>query len=218
MRVLVYVEGPSDKAAMLALLAPLLEQKRKEGIAIDFFESPTGDKKASVLTKVPRKAANIILNDPQATVVAMPDLYPKDKVFPHETVDELVTGILKNFDNALQSKGRGADARLKERFKVFCFKHDLESLILAAEEGLKGRLGVRALDATWRVPVEDQNHERPPKRVVEEIFRKHGKRYQDTVDAPLVLSTSHYRDIADRCPQCFKPFVQFLTGLRSGSR
>jgi hypothetical protein len=40
--VVVYVEGPSDKAAMTALLAPLLEQKRKKGIAIDFFESPTG--------------------------------------------------------------------------------------------------------------------------------------------------------------------------------
>lgn len=191
MRVVVYVEGPSDKTAMLALLAPLLEQKRKEGIAIDFFESPTGDKKASVLTKVPAKAVNIILNDLQAIVVAMPDLYPKDKVFPHETVDELVKGVSQNFDDALRSKGRRADARLKERFRVFCFKHDLESLILASEEGLKSRLGVKSLNMTWRVPVEDQNHEHPPKRVVEEPFRKHGKRYQNTVDAPLILGTSY---------------------------
>ena len=46
MRVIVYVEGPSDKAAMNALLEPLLEQKRQEGISIEFFETPAGDRKA----------------------------------------------------------------------------------------------------------------------------------------------------------------------------
>ena len=48
MRVIVYVEGPSDKAAMNALLEPLLEQKRQEGISIEFFKTPAGDRKASV--------------------------------------------------------------------------------------------------------------------------------------------------------------------------
>src|SRR5437867_13456798 len=111
---------------MLALLTPLLEQKRQEGVAIEFFESPAGDKKASVLTKVPKRAANIILNDPSAIVVAMPDLYPKDKVFPHKTFKELRAGILKNFEHALRRKKRKADARLRERSKVFGFKYDLE--------------------------------------------------------------------------------------------
>ena len=157
MRVVVYVEGPSDRAAMIALLAPLLEQKRQEGIGIDFFESPEGDKKTSVLTKVPKRAAVIIRNDSSAIVVAMPDLYPKNKGFTHETFEELQAGILKNFADALQAKGRKIDARLRERFKVFCFKHDLEALLLAAKGALGDRLGVTSLKVTWEIPVEDQN-------------------------------------------------------------
>jgi hypothetical protein len=213
MKVVVYVEGPSDRAAMLALLAPLLEQKRQEGVNVDFFESPEGDKKMSVLTKVPKRAAAIIHNNSSAVVVAMPDLYPKNKAFPHESVEELKAGILKNFDKALQSRGRKVDTRLRERFKVFCFKHDLEALLLAAKEALGDRLGVKALKVTWKTPVEDQNHDHPPKYVVEELFMKHGKRYQGTVDAPLILGASKYQDIADQCPQCFKPFVRFLARL-----
>jgi hypothetical protein len=83
MKVVVYVEGPSDKAAMNSLLAPLLETKKNQGVAIDFFESPTGDKKKTLLTKVPKRAANILFNNPHAVVVIMPDLYPKNKGFPH---------------------------------------------------------------------------------------------------------------------------------------
>jgi len=216
MRVVVYVEGSSDRAAMLALLGPLLERKRQEGIHIDFFESPEGDKKTSVLTKVPKRAAVIVRNDPSAIVVAMPDLYPKNKAFPHETFEELKAGILKNFDEALQARGRKGDARLKDRFKVFCFKYDLEALILAAKEALRDRLGVKSLSVTWRIPVEDQNHRRPPKRIVEELFTQHSKSYRDTVDAPLILGASKYQDIAGQCPQCFKPFVQFLASLPRG--
>lgn len=130
-------------------------------------------------------------------MVAIPDLYPKNKAFPHETFEELQTGILKNFEDALQSRGRRGDVRLKERFKVFCFKYDLEALILAAEEVLKGRLGAKSLSVTWRIPVEDQNHNRPPKHIVEELFTKHSKRYQATVDAPLILGASDYQAIAE---------------------
>jgi hypothetical protein len=213
MKVVVYVEGPSDRAAMLALLAPLLEQKKQEGISIDFFESPEGDKKASVLTKVPKRAAIIIRNDPSAIVVAMPDLYPKNKGFVHETFKELEAGILKNFADALQAKGRAIDARLRKRLKVFCFKHDLEALLLAAKEALGYRLGASSLKVTWKIPVEDQNHGRPPKRIVEELFAQYSKSYRDTVDAPVILGASKYQDIADQCPQCFKPFVQFLASL-----
>jgi hypothetical protein len=198
---------------MLALLGPLLEQKRQEGVNVDFFESPKGDKKTSVLTKVPKRAATIIRNDPSAVVVAMPDLYPKNKGFIHETFEELRAGILKNFADALQAKRGKIDTRLRERFKVFCFKHDLEALLLAAKEALGDRLGVKALKVTWKTPVEDQNHDHPPKYVVEELFMKHGKRYQGTVDAPLILGASKYQVIADQCPQCFKPFVQFLASL-----
>jgi hypothetical protein len=85
--------------------------------------------------------------------------------------------------------------------------------VLAAEESLAMRLGVDRLRPTWRLPVEDQNHDNPPSRVVESLFREHRKSYRKTADAPLILGMSQYQIISDRCPQCFKPFVEFLTGL-----
>lgn len=212
--VIVYVEGSSDESAMRALFAPLLQQKRQEGVIIKFFQAPKNDRKKSILTKVPRKAVDIILDEPHSIVVAMPDLYPKNKGFPHETVDELKAGILKNFNDALRNRDVGDDIRLRDRFKVFCFKHDLEALILASEEALRRQLGVDHLEVTWRTPVEDQDHDHPPKHIVESLFREHGKRYRSTVHARAILENSDYQNISDKCPQCFKPFVEFLTNLQ----
>lgn len=210
MKVIVYVEGPSDKRAMEVLLAQLLERKTQQGVQISFFEAPKGDKKESVLKRVPIRAADIVLNDPAAVVVALPDLYPKNKGFPHETPDQLADGVRANFEAALKSKNAEDDGRLMQRFSVFCFKHDLEALILAAENELKAYLGAANLTKTWHIPVEDQDHGQPPKRVVEELFVAHDKRYKDTVDAPGILGRADYTDIAAKCPQCFKPFVEFL--------
>ena len=114
-------------------------------------------------------------------------------------------------------EGGGDDDRLKDRFRVFCFKYDLEVLILASEEALKTRLGIDHLEVTWQIPVEDQDHDQPPKKIVETLFKEYGIRYKGTADAPLILGQSNYLDIADKCPQCFKPFVDFLTSLRPTS-
>jgi len=216
MMVIVYVEGPSDQFALRVLLKSLLDQKHQQGIAVQFHQPPPGHRKRSLITNVPRKAASILLNRPDAIVIAMPDLYPPNTVFPHQTCRELEKGILDRFDQAVRSKGRENDERLKRRFKVFCFKHDMEALILAAEEGLKNRLGIGSLKITWRRPVEDQDHHAPPKRVVERLFESQGTHYRETADAPMVLAQSNYQAIAEQCPQCFKPFVEFLTGLHAG--
>jgi hypothetical protein len=214
-RVIIYVEGPSDKLAMRALLRPLIEAKRQEGILIDFVEAPVGDRKKSVLINVPRRAASIVANDPEAVVVAMPDLYPKNKAFPHETFAELVAGIQSAFIKSLSLKVSGIATRCQDRFRVFCFKHDLEALLLASEENLRSRLQFPNLQREWRVPVEDQNHSVPPKRIVEGLFQRCRKRYKDTVDAPVILGASDYGTIAERCSQCFRPFVNFLSSLTS---
>jgi hypothetical protein len=105
------------------------------------------------------------------------------------------------------------DERLESRFQVFCFKHDLEALVLASHEALKARLHADKLAATWTLPVEDVDHGRPPKRIVEEIFASHGQRYRETVDAPMILGASRYEMLAERCPQCFAPFVAFLASF-----
>lgn len=212
-RVIVYVEGPSDRLALARLLEPLLDDLRGRGTSVEFFEAPEGDRKESVLTRVPVRSVNILRNDPDAIVVAMPDLYPRDKSFAHQTFEEMRAGILANYQRALRAKNLDGDARLHGRFRVFCLKHDLEALILAAGKALTDRLGAKVFKTHWRVPVEDQDHDRPPKRVVSELFEECSRRYKDTVDAPIILGACNYMEIADRCPQCFKPFVEFLRAL-----
>ncbi len=212
-KVYVYVEGPSDKAALQALLAPLLKELRDKGILIIFFDVGSGDRKKSILLKVPDQAVNILRSQPRCIVVAMPDLYPQNRGFPHVSFAELEARLLKDFRAAARRKNIRKVADLEQRFRVFCFKHDMEVLLLAAFEPLKARLGTPELRRTWSLPVEDVNHNRPPKRVVEELFQSLGQKYQETVDASLILADSNYRDLAEACPQCFRPFVQFLDSL-----
>ncbi len=218
MKVEIYVEGTSDKLAMEALLLHLIEEKLQQGIRIEFFpvkgvnNDRGGHAKKDLLTKTPTKAVNIIQNNPTTIVVIMPDLYPQNIGFSHETIQELENGILENFNQVLQSKGI-TDNRLRERFKIFCFKHDLEALILAAESKLISILGLNSLTRTWTIPVEDQNHNVPPKEIVEELFIKCGKKYKGTVDAPRILGSARYQDIAEQCPQAFRVFVEFLENI-----
>lgn len=210
--VIVYVEGASDKLGMEALLKPLLELKQQQGIGIKFAEAPPGDKKESVLMRVPRLAVNILRNKPDTIVIAMPDLYPKNKLFPHETFEELKAGIEQRFRDTLAEK-QIQDERLIERFKVFCFKYEMEALILAASDALALRLNTEKINITWKIPVEDQNHDHPPKKILATLFREYNQAYIETVDCPLILGIVEYQTIAELCPQCFKPFVMFLSDL-----
>jgi hypothetical protein len=208
----VYVEGPSDRAAMEALLASLLERLQHRGVSVQF--RPAGGKDA-VFKRIPDKAVNILRNMREGHddhVVVLPDLYPRDRGFPHSTAEELTAGAFQQFREILERKGI-RDPRLESRFHVFCFKHDLEALVLAAFEQLKARLGAPNLRRIWQLPVEDVDHGNPPKRVVEELFRKHGKIYRDTRDVPLILGGASYTALAEECPQCFGRFVQFLEAL-----
>jgi len=211
--VIIYVEGRSDILAMETLLYPLLAEIQQKGIRIQFFEAPGGDRKKSLLAKVPIKAVDILRNKRNSIVITIPDLYPRNKGFVHETFDDMKNGIFELFDKSLKSKGLQDDARLITRFHVFCFKYDLESLILASKKSLESYLGTQSIEITWQMPVEDQNHSNPPKRIVESIFIKYGKKYVDTIDAPAIFRTANYKYIAEQCPQCFKLFVDFLTKL-----
>jgi hypothetical protein len=221
-KVIVYVEGPSDKLAMERLLEPLLRKASEVGVMVIFIPiSPMrgrGNSKRELMFKTPPKAVNILRNDPDAIAVAMPDLYPRNAGgLPHETFPELEEQIQALFKQALAKK-HIEDEQINRRFRVFCFKHDLEALVLAAEEQLASRLGISSVVCTWIRPVENQNFDHPPKRIVERIFTEHGDRYQDTVDAPLILGASDYSVIAERCPQCFKPFVEYIESLAKGAR
>jgi hypothetical protein len=48
---------------------------------------------------------------------------------------------------------------------------------------------------------------------VEQLFKAYGEKYKDTIDAPLILASAHYTEIAGACPQCFKLFVDYLESL-----
>ncbi|HEY9301038.1 MAG TPA: DUF4276 family protein, partial [Phormidium sp.] len=198
MRVIIYVEGPSDKNAMESLLVNLIDKKSEEGVSIKFFaiKGPKndrgGDAKRELLLKAPIKAVDT-LNDPNLIVISLPELYPRNKEFPQETFQQLEAGIMNNFSQALQRKGI-QDERLEARFKVFCFKYEMEALILAAESALRGKLGVTDLDVTWTIPVEDQNHDRPPSEIVEQLFRDYGQKYKKTVDPQLILRNTSYQE------------------------
>jgi len=63
--------------------------------------------------------------------------------------------------------------------------------------------------------VEDQDNERKPKQILEKNFRQFGQRYRETVDAPVVLGMTRYVTVAERCQQCFKPFIGFLESVQS---
>jgi hypothetical protein len=210
-KVYIYVEGPSDKYSMEGLLNPLIDKKKRDGISINFWDDE-GSKEA-LLEKVPKKVANLIINEPNSIVVVMPDLYPKDEPFKHVTFEEMKEGILERFKSALRNKHVDESDTLLKRFKIFCFKYELEALILASIESLKNYLGVSELTVTWNTTVEDQNHENPPKNIVKRLFSDNDKKYKEILDAPLILGMSDYEDIANKCSQCFKPFVDFLRNL-----
>lgn len=214
MRVVVYVEGESDSLSMLQLLRPLIRRKKDEGIDISFHPSLPGRNKHSALTKIPLKAFHILRAAPDSYIAVIPDLYPletRDVPFKHESADELIDVMRKGFKNVLADNGIDDDSMVA-RFIPFCFKYELEALVLAATDELQAFLGVDDFSRSWTIPVEEQNDAEPPKQVVRELFREVNKRYIEKTHAPYILSAADYSEIAERCPQCFKPFVDFSKG------
>lgn len=205
----VYVEGPSDRLAMQELLRDLLQRLREKGVIVSFISL---EGKPNLLKKVPLRALNDLSYDSGTLVIVLPDLYPPDVVLKHRTYQELHDALKTELKKAMRQKGI-TNPGLLERFYVFCFKHDLEALLLAAEHELAIHLGCRKLHRTWVLPVEEQDHNKPPKHIVEALFKAQKKQYVDTIDAPGILRAADYRSIAQACPQCFKPFVELLESL-----
>jgi hypothetical protein len=62
-------------------------------------------------------------------------------------------------------------------------------LLLAAVDQLRDHLDIQEQLGNWRKPVEDQNQDTPPKRLVEQLYmQKRGRAYRDTKDVVAVLS------------------------------
>lgn len=212
MKVLVYVEGPADRAGLEALLRPLIEAGHARGVGISFHPQHGKD---AVLDDVPRRAADHLADRPEDLVIALPDLYPMARY----TGTRNAHTSFKDLESLLQSRFEARADKLKlakktrMRFQVHCLKHDLETLLLAAPDELRRRLGTSdQVKKAWRKPIEDQDDNRPPKRVVEDLFKKYRKKpgYIDTADAPWILGRADLESIETACPQQFRPFAQVL--------
>ncbi len=207
--VLIYVEGSSDAQGLRVLLKDLIAEKQHDGVSIRFL--PSGGKK-KLLNQGLKRAVNIVLHHPKNEVVLVPDLYPQNMGFEHESQEELFRGIEVRLTELFRQKASG-DSQARRRIQYFCFKHDFECLLLAASDNLRAHLNTNSLSVSWTEPVEDQNHDDPPKRVVERIFDACGQKYVATEDAFNILANAEYQQLAAACPQGFKPFVEYLKAL-----
>lgn len=218
MKVIVYVEGPSDQKALQALLKPIIDTGRARRNGICF--SPQGGK-AAILDDVPRKAAAHLQQNPEDWVFALPDLYPMAYYDGghnrHRSFADLSRLLQERFKTRADKLDLAEDTR--RHFRVHCLKHDLEALVLAAPDTLRERLKTKdALRDAWRRPVEDQNDNNPPKRVVEELFKKYRKRsyYVDTSDAVWILERASLDEVVEECKERFAPFVREIRTLAEG--
>lgn len=212
MRVLVYVEGPADRDALAAVFRSVIEAGRARRVGISFHPQHSKD---ALLDGVPRKAADHLADHPEDLVIALPDLYPMARYVgtrsSHTSFEELESLLHERFE--ARANRLNLEAETRKRFRVHCLKHDLEVLLLAAPVELRQRLGTSdQLRSAWRKPVEDQDDDRPPKRVVEDLFRKYRKRpgYIDTTDAPWILGRADLTAIEAACPQRFGLLAQEL--------
>lgn len=209
MKILVYVEGPSDRAGLEALLRPLSEE---QGVGLKFLPQHG---KTALLEGVPSKAADHLADHPDDWVFALPDLYPmrayEGTANAHGSRRDLDRLLRRRFEERADRIRLAAE--LRRRFLVHCLKHDLETLLLACPDQLRRRLGTdHALEKGWRRPVEEQNDEHPPKSVVERLFQRYRPKpgYVDTIDAPWILERADLPAIEKACPQSFAPFVADL--------
>jgi hypothetical protein len=192
MKVWVFVEGESDRIALNTLWASWRTGLGKKGWGIQIHPL---DDKSRYFRKIGHRAAEKVVNSDSDLVIGLPDLYPNAEYshteFKHADLPELKAVQTRLVQNALLTvfllSPTNAQARLA-RFFPSALKHDLEALLLAAVDELRQTLGTEETLGKWRHPVEDQNQQKPPKYVVEELFRtKKGRCYRDTVHARAVL-------------------------------
>lgn len=228
MRVFIYVEGASDRDALKALWRRWIANLNSRGIGV---EIPDLKNKAEFLKNIGARAAQNLAAPQNSLVVGLPDLYPthgfKDDL-RHSCLEELCELQRRKVGRALKDvygvRQDDIDCYL-ERFKPSALKYDLEMLLLAVGPKLREYLDAPVELKRWRRPVEDQDDNRPPKKVVQDIFAQYGRgtkrQYYDTIHARAVLGLVDsidevFRDSAGlrQCP-AFEELCQWL-GAKTG--
>lgn len=223
MKVWIFVEGESDRLALSALWDTWAETLRGAGWGIQIL--PQEDKSRFFKTIGPR-AAQKLVEAPRDLVVGLPDLYPNRPYigteYEHQDMADLQAVQTRLVDKGLREVFCLPDtAGVIKRFFPSALKYDLEVLLLASTGALRLRLKTKDRLGNWRKPPEDQNQDKPPKRVVEDLFRTRLKRsYRDTTDAPGVLRAATLRDVvfdeqgAVQCP-AFRSVLDWI-GKKTG--
>jgi len=192
MKIWVFVEGESDRIALNTLWSSWRTELGKKGWGIQIHPL---DDKSRYFRRIGHRAAEKMVNSDSDLVIGLPDLYPNMEYscteFKHADLSELKTVQTRLVRDALQTVFSLSPTKAQTtltRFFPSALKHDLEALLLAAVDELRQTLGTEEKLGNWRHPVEDQNQQKPPKYVVEELFRtKKGRCYRDTVHAKVVL-------------------------------
>ena len=204
MKVWVFVEGDSDVKALSALLNGWKQNLSTKGWGIQVIPL---DSKSKYFRKIGSRATEKLANDARDLVVGLPDLYPNrdyaDTEYKHNNLQEL-QGVQRRLvkQHLQQQMGRRADVDSHiAHFYASALKHDLEVLLLAATSQLQSRLKMSNRPSGWRQPPEEQNQDRPPKRIVEELFQRELKRsYRENTDSDAILRKADLREVAEQCP------------------
>jgi hypothetical protein len=226
-KVWVYVEGESDRLALHALWQSWRNALHLKGWGLQVVPLDT---KQKFLCKIGPRAAEKLAGDGRDLVVGLPDLYPNapyaNTELKHDTPDELGRLQRVAVESSLKKvhgiHGEGLSSAM-ERFLPSALKHDMEMLLLAARQRLREVLKTSDRLGNWRTPVEDQNQNMPPKKVVQELFltkSPNKEAYKETRHAPAVLErVEDIRELlfVDGLPNCpvFKEAMDWI-GQRTG--
>ena len=218
MKVWIFVEGSSDVKALSALLNGWKQNLSTKGWGIQVIPL---ESKSKYFRKIGSRATEKLANDARDLVVGLPDLYPNrdyaDTEYKHNNLQELQgvqTSLVKQ--HLQQQMGRRADVDSHiAHFYASALKHDLEVLLLAATSQLQSRLKMSNRPSGWRRPPEEQNQNKPPKRIVEELFQRELKRsYRENTDSDAILRNADLREVAEQC-QAFRAMIDWI-GEKTG--
>ena len=217
MKVWIFVEGSSDVRALSALWSGWEQKLREKGWGIKPIPLRG---KSNYFEDIGSRAIEKLLHDTSDLVVGLPDLYPNRDYagteYKHDNLEELRDVQTRLVKQSLQQEVRRADIDGHiARFYPGALKHDLEVLLLAATSQLQSRLKMSNRPSGWRQPPEEQNQDRPPKRIVEDLFRRELKRsYRENTDSDAILRNADLREVAEQCPT-FRDMIDWI-GEKTG--
>lgn len=217
MKVWIFVEGKSDVQALSSLWRDWKQKLNAKGWGLQFISL---DDKSKYFRKIGHRATEKLVHDTRDLVVGLPDLYPNrdyaNTAYKHANLKELQAVQRRLVKQNLQEKVRPTDVdSYIARFYPSALKHDLEVLLLAATSQLQSRLKMRNRPRGWRHPPEDQNQNKPPKKVIDELFQKNLKRsYREITDSVAILGNADLQEVAGQCP-AFRAVIDWI-GAKTG--